>query len=196
MGLKVLATAMLLAIPAAADDCKPQPIDPAVRAALAQAAARQGTACPRAADAVQLCNAVSDQIAQTDPASPDKYSYQTKIRAAACVEPEDDDALVRGKVQAFWNAHHAGLHCSQLGFSIENGHLLKLAIENNSKDFINDAVRKWQVDLNHVDAADGRTVLDYVVDERARARGTNLEPTLERYETLLRKHGAKRRSEL
>jgi hypothetical protein len=193
---KLFVAAVLLAVPAAADDCTPQLVDPAVRDALVQEAARQGQSCPRALDVEQLCDAVSDQIAETAPGSPNKYSYQSKIHAAACIEPSDAPEMVRGKVQAFWNREHARLNCSQLGYSIRNGHILKLAVERNSKDFVNDAVRKWKLDLNHVDPADGRTVLDYIAEERAKARGTSLDLILQRYDDLFRKNGAKRRSEL
>jgi hypothetical protein len=192
---KLFVAAVLLAVPAAADECKPQPVDPAVRNALAQVAERQGQACPRAVDAQQFCNTVSDQIPDSS-GSPDRYVYQTMIREAACIQLGDGPDMVRGKVQAFWNQEHARLTCSQLGYSIRNGHVLKLAIERNSKDVVNDMVRKWQVDLNHVDPADGRTVLDYVADGLVREKGTGMDLILQRYDTLLRRHGAKRRSEL
>ena len=79
---KLLAAAVLLAVPAAVDDCTPQPIAPAVRAALVQAATRQGQSCPRAVNAQQFCNAVSDQIPDS-PGSAGRFVYQTLIREAA-----------------------------------------------------------------------------------------------------------------
>ena len=47
-----------------------------------------------------------------------------------------------------------------------------------------------------VDASDGRTVLDYVGDEREKARGTSNEAVMQRYYEMLRREGAKHRREL
>lgn len=54
----------------------------------------------------------------------------------------------------------------------------------------------WKVDLNQVDDADGRTLLDYVDKELELKRGTINEPSLQQYHDMLRQAGARRASEL
>jgi hypothetical protein len=152
--------------------------------------------CPNQINAMQLCNAVSDQLYESDESTGNKYSYQTKIYKGSCVEPGDSQEIIQAKVQIFWNKYHESLNCTQLGFSIKDGHILKLAVERNSKDFINDVIRKWKLSLNHVDPADQKTVLDYIETELVKAKGTPIEPTLQRYFDLFRSHGAKFKREL
>jgi hypothetical protein len=55
----------------------------------------------------------------------------------------------------------------------------------------------WQVDLNNVDPSDGRTVLDYIGDERdAASQGSATRGRLDRYYNLLRRDGELHREEL
>jgi hypothetical protein len=69
-------------------------------------------------------------------------------------------------------------------------------VEKDAKEFVNDVVRRWKVDLNHVDPADGKTALDYIEVELAKAGDSSNAPILRRYYDLFRKHGAKHRREL
>ena len=146
-----------------------------------------------------LCDAVAGQILETDPSRRTHYTFQTKIYAASCVDESADSAeVIQQRIQVFWLVAEPTLTCSQLNFSVKDGHILKLAVERNSRDFINDVVRKWKLSLNHVDRSDGRTVLDYIAAELAQARSTNpdLVPILQRYFDLFRSRGAKYASEL
>lgn len=192
---RIFAFTLLVSIPAFADDCQDIPVSPEVVGQLEGVSKRLNMECPNQVNVSELCTAVGDQLAETlNPAN--KYVYQTKIYKAACVEPTDTPEVMRMKVQNFWNKYHSGLNCSQLGFSVRNGHILKLAVEKNSRDFINDAIRKWKISLNHVDPADQKTVLDYISSELDRAKGTSMEPVIQRYFTLFRSNGAKYQREL
>ena len=104
--------------------------------------------------------------------------------------------VVQAKIQDFWKRRGPSLTCNLIGFTVRDGSILKLAVEKNSRAFLNDAVRRWKVDLNQVDASDGRTLLDYVGDEREKARGTSNEAVMQRYYEMLRREGARHRHEL
>jgi phosphoribosylaminoimidazole-succinocarboxamide synthase len=82
-----------------------------------------------------------------------------------------------------------------LAFSLLNGHILKLAIQKDSREFVYDAVSRWKVDLIVVDSS-GETVLDFVEKERVKAKGTLNEAVLAHYFEQLRKNGAKISREL
>eukprot|EP01034_Spumella_vulgaris_P002641 gene2641-3425_t len=59
------------------------------------------------------------------------------------------------------NANAASLVCNMTNFNPRNGSILNLAVARQADDFIGDAVVNWKVDLNQIDAIDGKTVLDY-----------------------------------
>jgi hypothetical protein len=183
---------LLAAAPAVADDCKPRAVDPGIVRQLAIISARSNRACPALPDVPDLCMAVSQKLHQPDPVMRTRYVYQNMIYRAACVDPGDSPDLIRGKVRQFWNTHHSRLTCTQLAFTIRDGHLLKLAVERNAEDFLEEVVWDWQLDLNHVDAVDGRTVLDYVRDAQAQAEGTSRARVFKRYHDLLRDEGGAR----
>lgn len=139
-----------------------------------------------------LCDAVAGQILETDPRAGTAYTYQTKIYRAAGVNPSEDSVeQVRAKVKAWWDAEGSTGTCSSINFSVRDGGILKLAVERNSRNFFNDVVRKWKLDVNRPDRSNGENVLDYVNREMAQNRGRALEPALRYYQTTLIKQGAR-----
>lgn len=153
----------------------------------------------------QLCNAVSDQIlsrrgVQFDlehgdeglfpPRGAGMYMYEEMFHTAAGVAPDDGPDQVREKIQRFWLNNREHLSCQQLGFSIRGGNVAKLAFERSSNHVINDFIRRWDLDLNFIDPADGKSVLDYVEGELEKSGGTSAEPVWRRYRDLLVRSGA------
>lgn len=193
---RIFAFTLLISIPAFADDCQDIPVSTEVVGQLEGVSKRLNMECPNQVDVRRLCNAVSEKLGETDTTKGTRFIHQTLINQAACVESGDSPDIIQAKIQNFWNKYHAQLNCTQLGFSITNGHILKLAVEKNSRDFVNDAVKKWKVTLNHVDPVDQKTVLDYIESEMSKARGSNMEPILKRYYDLFRTNGAKLKREL
>jgi hypothetical protein len=157
---------------------------------------------------IQLCNAVSDQILSHKglqnmpddgaflPEGQGFYDFEARMWARAGVMPSDTPEQVRDKMQRYWLTDRSNMGCTQLGFSIKEGNVMKLAIERNSKHVVNDFIRRWNLDMNFIDPADGKTVLDYTEAELVKNRGTPIEPTLQRYRDLLVRTGAKHASEL
>ena len=97
-------------------------------------------------------------------------------------------------MQRYWLANRERFICNQLGFSSRSGNIVKLAIERDNREFINDLVRRWGVDLNFVDPSDGRTALDFV--EYRLETNDGLESANDRIRTILLNYGAKRANEL
>ena len=160
---------------------------------------------------VQLCNAVSDQIlsrrgVQFDlehgdeglfpPRGAGMYMYEEMVHTEAGVDPGDGPDQVREKIQQFWLNNRDQLACQQLGFSVIRGNVAKLAFERSSNHVINDFIRRWNLDLNFIDPADGKSVLDYVEGELEKSRGTSAEPIWQRYRDLLVRFGAMRSADL
>jgi hypothetical protein len=159
----------------------------------------------------QLCNAVSDQILSDKgvafakehdadgifpPAGQGMYAFEVILTSAAGVAAGDSPEQVKAKLQRYWLEHRTRLGCSQLGFSIRQGNVVKLAFERHSKIVIADFLRRWSLDMNFIDPADGKTVLDYVEGQLAESRGQPIEGSVRRNFDLLVRSGAKRAAEL
>lgn len=194
---RIIAFTLLVSLPAmAADDCTPTPVDAGVLRDLTSVSSRLNVECPHQLDVGSLCNAVSDQLQEQNSSAGTRYRYQTMIYQASCIESGDSVDVIKAKIQNFWNKYHDQLACNSLSFSIKNGNILKLAIEMNSRNFINDSVRRWGVNLNHIDSTDHQTVLDYIEAQLRATRGTPREQALQSYFDIFRKNGAKLSREL
>jgi hypothetical protein len=194
---RIIAFSLIISIPAfAADNCDPQVIDQNVIKDLQQVSNRMSMECPNQINVTEFCSAVSAQLSETNPSAGTRFSYQTKIYRASCVESSDSPEVIRAKIQNFWNKYHDELICNQFGSMVKNGNILKLAVEKDSKEFINDAVRRWKVNLNHIDTSDHKTVLDYIDEQLAASHGSALENTLRRYQTIFKSNGAKNSRDL
>jgi hypothetical protein len=151
--------------------------------------------CPDRLKLSNLCLMVGNKVPD-EPGSNYKFAYQRKISEAACVDPSDSKEVARKKIQEMWRQYEGEMLCNAPSFIVPNGNILKLAVSSSFNQFLFQAAKMWQVDLNRVDETDHRTVLDYVEYELQREKGTVLERDLQAYYDMLRSAGAKRASEL
>lgn len=180
----------------AADECNPVAIAPGVLSSLVGVSERLNTRCPNELNVGSFCTAVDSKELEQNPSHDSiVYQYQTMIFAASCVVPGDSDQIIRSKVQNFWNRYHERLTCNMVNFNPRNGSILKLAVARQADSFIDDSITAWQVGLNHVDAVDNGTVLDYI-EQRKTSAGPTFARTLQRYYDRFRAAGAKHRREL
>ncbi len=151
--------------------------------------------CPNAEHmSDSLCIAISGR--QKDSTGEFDFHYQKIIHEAACVNKNDSEEEKIRKIQKMWKTLEDVTICNSTEFSVQDGSIVKLAVEVLSDDFIFDVTDVWKVDLNKVDKWDNRTVLDFVRDEIERHRGSAIEGTLRSYYNQLRAAGAKHGSEL
>jgi hypothetical protein len=124
------------------------------------------------------------------------FVYRLALFKAAGVDPGRDDApAVRRKMAAWWGRHRKTLICNVANSVVRNGNVLKLAVDRSSTDFLTDAVRRWKLDVNQVDA-DGTTVLDFVDSQIASSSSADRQDTLKRYRNWLLQAGGKHAREL
>ena len=143
-----------------------------------------------------FCAAVELQSTEMHPLFPEqRYTYQTLLYVWSGVSAADIVEVRSRKVRDFMNANLPRLLCNQFNFNPRDGNILKLAVAKQSTSFIRDAAQVWRVNLNQIDAADGKTVLDYVRDRR-RSAGTAYSNLLGRYYAMLRAAGALHTDEL
>lgn len=189
--LIVLFSTNAFASSADCDETTPAELRPVI--AVAEATLPPPPECPNRKKLKNLCMMIGDQMA--DPKQPEKYMYETRFYQAGCVNDGDSEEVKKQKIRNAWNTYEDDLKCNNNFFDVSDGHLLKYAVASNFTDFLDDAI-KWQVNLNKVDAADGRTVLDYVQFHLEKSKGGALEPILKSYYLKLREAGAKHKSEL
>jgi hypothetical protein len=194
----LLVTLMMSMNAFAADDCSPTVIDPNVLKDLSGVASKMKTECPHQLNVANLCAAVSEQTVELHPSHDSvMYRYQNQIYEAACILPSDDEAIIKSKIQNFWNKYHDGILCNQVNFIPANGNILKLAIARKSDPFIDDVLSAWKVGLNHVDSVDQLTVLDYIQSKINEAgANANLAKIYQRYYDKFKAAGAKHKRDL
>jgi hypothetical protein len=143
-----------------------------------------------------LCSVVANQNPETDPAKGTRFHYQTLMFRAAGVRPGvDSPESTREKMQLFWNRHQHELNCNLLNSTVD-GHILRLAMDRAAREFVNDVVRRWRLDLNHVDPRDGTTALDWIEEDIRRHAGTPRESGSRQLRDLLIRNGARPGREL
>ena len=163
-----------------------------VAPSLAAAAPKQGSGL----DFGSFCTAVEAKVLENHPAHDTiLYRHQNLVYDAAGVAPHEKPETAYEKVRAFLDANASSLTCNLINFNPRNGNIYKLAVARQSDGFIDDALDNWHVDLNQIDATDGKTVLDYIADRRATA-GPTYTRILDRYYNRFRAAGAKHAAEL
>jgi len=139
-----------------------------------------------------ICNKYKDKKNGTEVYP---FEYQSIIFKLSCTSRNDSDEVMNRKIQVFWKKHEKMLECDAGNFNLGKGDLIKYGVANYFDEFIFD-VTTWGINLNKIDPADGKTVLDYVKEEMVKKKGTPLETTLKSYYFGLKEAGAKHKKDL
>ena len=128
-----------------------------------QAQEKQKEVCdcpePKGGKFIYFCTLVENQ---------DKR-YVTQMMEIACADPKKDlPETVRAKVQCMFAKYYAEFGCDSTGFSIAQGNILKYAVNQEFENFIYGMVEEFGIDINIKDPADGKTLLDFILDEKIR----------------------------
>jgi hypothetical protein len=170
---------------------------PAVKPLLAAVNRLGAGNCPDVSKLRGICNDVYGKIEDKTNTEEWNYAYERKIYEAACVNFAMDSLdVAKEKIRNLWSKYQSSFKCDGADFDIVNGNILKYAVTTQTTGFIENAAKIWQVNLNIVDSADGKTVLDYIQEKITENKGSALEPIYKNYYDTLRKYGAKHKSEL
>lgn len=144
-----------------------------------------------------LCSSVSDRRQDTREDSPYEYEFEERINKLACVDiTKDSPEIINKKIHNWWVKNEKDIVCNETSFNVIKGNILKLAAYRSFSEFLDKAVYDWKIPLNTIDESDGLTTLDYIKDEIAKSKDQPNEKALKSYYELLRKAGAKHKSEL
>lgn len=125
------------------------------------------------------------------------YVFEKVMFESACADVENmSEKELAQKLSVWWDLYKDKLLCDSLEFNVPNGSVFKQAINGKITAFVDDAIY-YKFDLNFVDKADDRTVLDYTRDEiKKHSETSEIRKVLEGYYNKLRNAGAKHKSEL
>lgn len=142
-----------------------------------------------------LCESIGNFGKLETPMGKYRYRYQKVLIDSACIKDINNNEEVSEKIGKLWNKAESKLTCNSMQLDVDHGSAIKLAVSLKFDAFMFD-ISRWKVNLNKVDSADNRTVLDYIKMQIERNKGNSLEPKLQGYYDRLKKAGAKHRDEL
>ncbi len=95
-----------------------------------------------------------------------EYTYEKRIwEWARVIARVDNEETVKKKIQEWWNKYKIKCKCDTNTFNVPNGNILKFAISEGQLDFIEVLVLNYDLDINFIDPADHKNLLDYINDE-------------------------------
>ena len=111
---------------------------------------------PKAGKFLNFCTLVENQ----------DIGYKEKLLQMSCVDIiKDSPETIKAKVQCMWKKYYAEFGCDNTGFLVPQGNILKYAVNKEFELFIDGVVEDFGLDINIKDPADGKTLLDFVLDE-------------------------------
>lgn len=142
----------------------------------------------------QACSDIEMKGLDMDKTSPFTFSYERTFWEMAGAKPGVDSlSSAIPKVRRMWKRYALDFQCTTAG--LQDGNILRYAVEKHFLDFIDDIVTTYGLDINFVDPRDGQSLLDWVRGREALHDSQRAEYA-KTYETLRRKYGAKLASEV
>ena len=93
-----------------------------------------------------------------------EYEYERRIFNLACVNVRiDSEETIKQKVRLWWEKYKTKCKCDSTTFDQPNGNILKFSISQSHPLFI-EFLASNNADINFIDPADNRNVLDYLND--------------------------------
>lgn len=115
------------------------------------------------------------------------YAYQEKLWKMSCAKPGKDNIdIARKKIQNMWNENREKFRCYNYPTSIAtDANITKFSLDTGFTGFISEGIKKYKLDMNFIDPADNKTLLDFVMEQEKLIR--NLTPVnIERADEYLR----------
>jgi len=156
---------------------------------------------PSETDFTRVCNSIYDKKSPTDVNAIIAYKYQEDLYKMSCVDISiDSKDVIYEKIRCMWNKNKEKFRCFQYdGVSVPNSNVLKFCMDVNFSTFLVTAVKKYKLELNFIDPADGKTIMDFLDSQLKSYRNADYVDKANEYQRiyeLLKANGAKHSSEL
>lgn len=163
-----------------------------------EAVTKVGFIAPIYGDTKGMCDVISIQMKPSeDYKEYFDYDYERMLMnfAGADIKKESRESAT-AKIIEWWNKYKTMFYCQSSSFNLDYGNILKFAVSKGFAPFLETIVGTYQMDINFIDPADNRNVLDYVNDELKKTislQGPNHQQVkiLKEYKELLEDLGGK-----
>jgi hypothetical protein len=145
-----------------------------------------------------VCNAIYEKKGDGEGFFGDKY--QELMWKISCADPKKDSKEVAyQKIRCMWNKYRVEFRCfGYTGVSAADTNVANFSIDTGFSTFLVAAVKRWKLDMNFIDPADGETLMDFLLMRRESYKN-NYTAKYEEYDRiykLLEKNGAKHAKDL
>ena len=111
---------------------------------------------PKGGKFLNFCTLVENQDAR----------YKKELISMSCADPaKDSPTTVKTKVGYMWEKYYDEFGCDDAGFLVPQGNILKYSINQEFENFVYGVVEEFNLNINLKDPADGKTLLDFTLDE-------------------------------
>ncbi len=120
--------------------------------------------CPRpnAGKFVNICTLVENKDS----------NFKKQFWEMSCVNIKNDSKeTIKEKVNCMWEKFYSEFGCDSTGFMVGQGNALKFSVSQEFEVFIESVVNNFGLNINLKDPADGKTLLDFTLDEINRYKG-------------------------
>ena len=129
------------------------------------------------------------------------YKYQEELWELSCADPKTDSPEVaHQKIREMWDKNKELFRCYKyLGVTVPDGNILKFSMDTGFSSFLVMAVKKYKLDVNFIDPADGKTIMDFLKERLNNYKSANYPEKCAEYKRiykLYKEYGAKHASEL
>jgi hypothetical protein len=155
---------------------------------------------PTRAQFTRVCDSIYGNKIPTD-GSGLGNKYQEDLWEMSCATPNKDSIEEASKkIQNMWNKSREEFSCQNFsGVSLRNANVAKFSIDVGYPSFLIKAVKTYKLDLNFKDPADGKTVLDFIDEQKIIYEKIGYEKKVKEYNKiykLLLDSGAKHAKDL
>lgn len=112
--------------------------------------------------------------------------YQEDLWAMSCADIDKDTIeTAKVKIQKMWNENRVDFRCyGYSGVTVKDANVAKFSMDIGFSTFLVIAAKRYQLDMNFIDPADGKSLMDFLKTQRESYRGTAYAGKFEEYDRL------------
>lgn len=120
-----------------------------------------------------VCVALTQQDDARNPEMGLSFSYQERLWKMSCAKPGIDSwEIATIKIQIMWNKYREKFRCHSPTVSLSGRNIAEFSLCIAFRLFLDEAVDKYQLDMNFIDPKDNKTILDHIQDEEKNIRNS------------------------
>jgi len=150
-----------------------------------------------------VCHAIYEREIPSNYTKYQSYGYQEYLFKMSDADPFTDSfETLKKKVNAMWLKNRECFRCYEYPTLISTDkNVMKFALDTGFTTILTEGIKRWNLDMNFIDPGDGKTILDFVLNQENYIRSSppvdeDKANEYQRIYQLLRTNGAKHSWEL